>query len=110
MTAGQRKTAIGISFCAAAILGGLLGAVAVEFMAVGRGDSSTISELAWILWAQQPWVIWLVSVLVAFTLGFFSGHFLSQSKRVYDEIREGEREADVKKAEVKRFFGKSGSA
>lgn len=58
-----------------------------EGQAVIQGHNSTISEMMWVIWTNQPWAIWLPSVLIAFLLGFFSGHFFGQSSDKYDAIR-----------------------
>jgi hypothetical protein len=55
----------------------------VEIKAVQQGGGSTISEMTWRLWADQPWVIWIISVVFAFVLGFLMGHFVGQSRELY---------------------------
>jgi hypothetical protein len=61
----------------------------IELLAVRQGGHSTISELVWTQWAQQPWVIFLASHLVAMPTWFLAGHFLAQASAVYDRARGG---------------------
>ncbi len=90
MTPGQRKTArvLGAALVAAfAIAAGLL---AWEFHSLTLHDAATISETFWVLWAAQPGPIATVMVLLAFGLGTLWGHFVWQSRPVYEAIRRRE--------------------
>ncbi len=84
----------------------------VEGKAVAQGGCSTISEIAWMVWAEQPWVVWLASVIVSNVTGFLvavffdkqtlvlvnvvgvtaflSGHLFGQASDKYAAIRRGE--------------------
>jgi len=83
----------------------------VEIKGAEMDADATISELFWILWARQPWIFWLVSVLGFNVLGyielarfhydreqllyslvkaalmFFCGHFVAQASDKYDALR-----------------------
>jgi hypothetical protein len=87
LTPGQRKTTVRLAclFVAGLGLGVLL--LAVELQGAAAHDHATISELVWLLWATHPWVIFLVSHLVAGPVWFLSGHFVAQRREVYDDIR-----------------------
>lgn len=88
-------------------------ALVVELLAVKQGGYSTESELAWWLWAYQPWVPALVSVLAAAVLGYVAaargytkvdflvllvvylvgclwGHLFMQSSDKVERIRKGD--------------------
>lgn len=84
----QRFTLIGMAVALGLFVLLVAGLVVLEGHAVVVGQHSSISEVFWWIWAEQPWVIWLWSVLVAFITGFFAGHFLAQSSEKYDQIRE----------------------
>lgn len=61
----------------------------VELQAVAQGGHSTISELVWLVWATQPWVVLIVSHVMAAPFWFLCGHFFAQARDVYDAIRKG---------------------
>jgi hypothetical protein len=58
----------------------------VEIKAVQQGGNSTISEIIWRLWADQPWVLLLVLLIFSFVGGFFLGHFVGQSRELYKAL------------------------
>lgn len=66
----------------------LIGLLAIELDAVRRGGNSTISELAWLLWAGQPWIVFITTHTVAAPFWFLMGHFFGQSRGVYDQVRQ----------------------
>lgn len=88
MNRPQKITGIGCGVVTLILGLAVLAAFVTEGHAVVAGGHSTISEMFWLVWATQPWVIWLVSVVVAFIVGFLFGHFLAQSRGVYDDIRQ----------------------
>lgn len=59
----------------------------IELQAVHQGHSSTISEIFWFVWAEQPWVFLLVIVVILIPACFLAGHFFGQSSGFYDLIR-----------------------
>lgn len=79
------KTGIVAGALIAAVLVLLLGMLGWELYSIER--HATFSELAWYVWARQPWVVWLVSVVVTFVVGFLSGHFWAQSSSIYEAER-----------------------
>jgi hypothetical protein len=87
MSPEQAITVKRLAFWGGGGLAWLFWLLGIEIMAVRQGGDSTISRVIWGLWSDQPWVIWLVSVLVAFILGFFGGHFVAQSDVIYNRIR-----------------------
>jgi hypothetical protein len=89
MTTGQKRTAKLVGIVVGIIFLALLSLLVIEGLGIASGDEASISEVVWIVWAHQPWVVWLVSVMGAFLSGFLFGHFFAQSKSVYDEIRKG---------------------
>lgn len=86
---GRRKTLRGLGLVGALLLlaGGL--ALTVEFQALGRDDSSTISEIVWTAWANQPWAFVIVLIPLTFASGMLAGHFLAAPKVIYDAERAG---------------------
>jgi hypothetical protein len=87
VTPQQRKTLLRLAvacFLAAACVGWLL---FTEGAAVVQGGHSTISELVWLAWAQQPWVFLLVGVTVTAVVFFLAGHFFAQTSSFYEGIR-----------------------
>jgi hypothetical protein len=87
VTPQQRKTLLRLAiacFLAAACVGWLL---FTEGAAVVQGGHSTISELVWLAWAQQPWVFLLVGVTVTAVVFFLAGHFFAQTSGFYERIR-----------------------
>jgi uncharacterized membrane protein len=91
MNPSQKKVAGGLGCLAALGFGWLVLLLILELFGVAQGADASISRLIWGVVATQGWIVWLVSVLMSFVAGFFGGHFVSQSQRVYDEIREGKR-------------------
>jgi hypothetical protein len=59
----------------------------VEAEAVVQGGKSTISELIWRAFAEQPGPILGFTVLLSGLVFFLLGHFVWQSSDKYDEIR-----------------------
>jgi hypothetical protein len=86
----QARTARG---CAIAAVGAFLIGVFllyVELTGASAGQHATISELFWIMWARQPWVIFLVSLLVSNPISYLFGHFTAQAGDKYDRVRAGQ--------------------
>lgn len=87
-------------------------AFAVELLAVRQGGQSTISDLAWLGFAAEPWVAWLLSVVISNIAGFviaqfwdvkvlflvvvtgivmfIAGHLVAQHASVYARLRKGD--------------------
>jgi hypothetical protein len=87
VTPQQRKTLLRLAvacFLAAACVGWLL---YTEGAAVAQGGHSTISELVWLAWAQQPWVFLLAGLVVTAVVFFLLGHFTAQTASFYEGIR-----------------------
>lgn len=87
MTAQQTKTLkrLGIAFALqVAVIGWLLYA---EFAAVAQGGNSTISELAWIAFANQPGAIFGAVLPLTFAIAYLLGHLLWQNSGKYREMR-----------------------
>jgi phosphotransferase system glucose/maltose/N-acetylglucosamine-specific IIC component len=84
----QKVTAAGCALVLVFIAFAVVIALAVEGHAISSGGNSTISEMFWLVWAEQPWVIWLATITVSFIVGFLFGHFLAQSRDVYEDIRQ----------------------
>jgi len=61
-----------------------------EFAAVAQGGNSTISELAWRAWADQPGAILGILLPLTAATAYLGGHFFWQSNRTMDRIRKGE--------------------
>jgi hypothetical protein len=87
MTPGQRKTAVRLGFALLALLGVGVLVLAIELHGAAAHDQASISELLWLLWARQPWVVLLATHLVAGPAWFLAGHFFAQSRSVYERIR-----------------------
>jgi len=69
----------------------------IELSGKAAGDG-TISRLIWQVWAEQPWVVLIIVVVVHMlvdiglvVIAFLLGHFTAQSDEVYQAIREGRR-------------------
>jgi hypothetical protein len=90
MTPQQIRTSKRIALAGILFVAWVVYLLVAEFFGVKQGGESTISEVMWLAWVAQPWVIWLVSVVLAFITGFLSGHFFGQSSAVYDAIRRGD--------------------
>ncbi len=67
----------------------LVGLLWIELNAVSQGGNSTISELMWKLWAEQPWVVFIVSHVIAAPFWFLQGHFWGQRSGTYVDARNG---------------------
>lgn len=89
MNAQQKRTARGLAVLAAGGLALLVGALALELLAVRDGGAATISEAAWRVWAAQPWVIFVTTHTLAAPAWWLLGHFTGQSRVVYDALRVG---------------------
>lgn len=89
MNAQQKRTARGLAVLAAGGVLLLVGALALELLAVRDGGGSTISEAFWRLWAEQPWVLFVVTHTLAAPGWWLVGHFTGQSRVVYDALRVG---------------------
>lgn len=87
MNPQQRRTAIGLLILGLGGLLLLLLALYIELAAVHAGGHSTISELVWLVWAKEPWVVLIGSHCVAAPSWYLAGHFTAQSSEVYDRIR-----------------------
>lgn len=87
MTPAQRTTIRGIVIFVAAGAVSLLWLLYVELGAIGS-PGATISELVWVVWAHQPWVIFIVSHTIAAPVWFILGHFLAAPKETYNRIRD----------------------
>lgn len=87
LTPQRRWTLTGLAL--ASLLVGLAVVVLLvtEGHAVAVGGHSTITELARLLWAHQPWVIWIVTHLIAAPIWFLMGHFVAAPESEYDRIR-----------------------
>lgn len=87
MNTAQARTARGCAL--AAIAAFLIGVwlLYVELTGASAGAHATISELFWIVWARQPWVIYLVSLLVSNPISYLLGHFTAQASDKYDRVR-----------------------
>jgi hypothetical protein len=88
MNRQQRATVTGLAVAAVLVGVVMLVLLAVEGHAVVVHGHSTISELIWVVWGTQPWVILLGSHMVAAPVWFLAGHFFAQSREVYARIRE----------------------
>ena len=86
MTLAQRTTVRGIAIFIATVMLALLWLLYVELTAVGQ-PGATISELVWVVWVHQPWVIFIVSPTIAAPFWFVMGHFLAAPKETYNRIR-----------------------
>jgi hypothetical protein len=86
-TAYDAKTLkrLAIWFAAAALM--ILALLVIEGLAVVQGGNSTISELIWMAWANQPGPCAAVVVLLAAAVFFLLGHFWWQSSDKYDQLR-----------------------
>jgi hypothetical protein len=61
------------------------GCLYVEVQRLGAGVPFTA---AWrLLWAEEPWVVFLGSHLVAAVVWFLAGHFFGASQETYDDLR-----------------------
>lgn len=89
MTPQQARTARGCALIAVALLLVGVAALRLELTAAAAGGHSTISELVWIVWARQPWVLFITSHLVAAAVWFLAGHFTAQASSFYDQVRAG---------------------
>lgn len=78
----------GLAIAAIVAFGILLWLLMVEMQAVGN-EGATISELVWVVWAHQPWVIFIVSHTVAAPFWFLAGHFFAAPYDTYDRLRRG---------------------
>lgn len=84
----KRKVYIGLFAIGAVVLLLIGSALYVESIGVRSPESGdTISELIWSVWANQPWVIFLASHLVAMPSWFLAGHWLASPKGEYDRMR-----------------------
>ncbi len=88
MSPAQRKTVRGLVIFAGVGFASLLWLLYVELTAVGN-TGATISELVWVVWAHQPWVVFIVSHTIAAPFWFVMGHFLAAPKDTYSRIRNG---------------------
>jgi hypothetical protein len=89
VTPQQARTARGCALIALALLLVGFGALYLELTAAASGGHSTISELFWLVWARQPWVLLIVSHLVAMPTWFLLGHFTAQASSFMDAVRGG---------------------
>jgi threonine/homoserine efflux transporter RhtA len=58
-----------------------------EFAAVAQGGNSTISELAWIAFANQPGAVFGVLMPLTASVAYLAGHLLWQNSGKYREMR-----------------------
>lgn len=87
MNAQQKWTVRGIAVGAALFAAFVVFLLVVEGHAVVTGGHSTISELVWLAWANQPGAILIVSHMLAAPFWYLCGHLFWQSSSVYDRIR-----------------------
>lgn len=88
MNAAQIKTVKGIAiFCGLQVIA--FAYLLVVEIAGAASDNAAISPILWRLWAYQPWVIFIVTHILAAPWWYLLGHFTAQSKSVYDAIRAG---------------------
>lgn len=87
MNAAQKYTARGVAIGALGFVLLIVFLLVVEGHAVIVGGHSTISELVWLIWARQPWIVFILSHILAAPFWFLVGHFLGQSQETYDRIR-----------------------
>jgi len=83
----QKYTARGIAIGALGFVLLIAFLIVVELHAVAVGGHSTISELVWLVWARQPWIVLLISHVLAAPFWYLAGHFTAQSQETYDRIR-----------------------
>jgi hypothetical protein len=86
-TRGQKKTLAVWGLYLALQLAGALGLLTWEFYAMTLDDQATLSEVFWILWAAQPWAIFLATISAVGIVAFLFGHFTAQKAETYDAIR-----------------------
>jgi hypothetical protein len=91
MTPQQAKTLRRLCYVILAAVLVLVWLLVVELQGVGQGGQSTISELMWRVWAEQPGVVFFLSHLFAAPFWILSAHWFWQSKSVYDAIRKGDK-------------------
>lgn len=87
MTLQQVKTTkrLAIAFALqVAVVGWLLYS---EFAAVAQGGDSTISELAWLAFANQPGAVFGVVMPIFGAVCYLAGHLLWQNSGKYREMR-----------------------
>ena len=89
VNAQQKATAKGLALLVLVLFLVGLGALAIELRAVVAGGNSTISEAMWRVWADQPWIFFLITHVVAAVGWWLTGHFTGQSKAQYDALRNG---------------------
>lgn len=87
MNAAQKYTARGIALGALGFVLLIVFLLVIEGHAVIVGGHSTISEMVWLVWAKQPWIVLLVSHILAAPFWYLAGHFTAQSQETYDRIR-----------------------
>lgn len=87
MNSAQKYTARGIAIGAAMFAAAAVFLLVVEGHAVAVGGHSTISELVWQAWANQPGAILIVSHMLAAPFWYLLGHLFWQSRDTYDRIR-----------------------
>lgn len=87
MNAAQKYTARGVALGALGFVLLIVFLLVVEGHAVVVGGHSTISELIWLIWAKQPWVVLLITHVLAAPFWFLAGHFFAAPSETYDRIR-----------------------
>lgn len=88
MSPGQKKVVGGLGCITVLAFGLLLLTLALELFGVSLGDHATITEIFRLLWANQPWVVFIVSHTIAAPFWFLAGHFFGAGKEEYAKLRE----------------------
>jgi hypothetical protein len=83
MNPGQLRTLKLLAIWAALAFLLLVGLLVIELTGASAHSEATISELAWILWANHPWVIFIITHIIAAPTWFLLGHFVAQAPEVY---------------------------
>jgi len=75
----------------------LLGGCLVLEVQSTSGESATISHVMRQLWASPdgPWIVFIVSHLVACPVWFLVGHWFAAGKETYQALRDGAGKRDV---------------
>lgn len=87
MTPGQKKVAAGLGCLSVGAFILLVGAFALELFGVSQNDHATISELFRLVWAHQPWIVLIVSHVIAAPFWFLCGHFFAAPADEYARLR-----------------------
>jgi len=90
MTAQQIRTVkrLGVALGLFVVL--VLWLLYTEGAAIVQGGHSTITEVVQLGWAHQPWVFFLLGVVLTFIIAFLLGHFVAAPESQYEKLRKGE--------------------